>query len=223
MAPAVGLARQCARRAVTGGSRRCLCYIIARAGSLPASTLYADSTRGSPKIMSWFSHHAVLFALLCAGAAVIYGLGLTRWIISRPAGTERMQEIARASSRSRRSGASLPKASEASSEHVWRSSSETLALRSSSTSCSSENPASLGSASDSLTGPHLLREDLLHRRALLMARDLTLRRVPFRYRKPGRSAELLGDRLHPLDELLEARPCRNRLAAFEVDQLARQP
>src|SRR5437868_6562676 len=46
--------------------------------------------------MSWFSHHAVLFALLCAGAAVVYGLGLTRWILSRPAGPERMQEIARA-------------------------------------------------------------------------------------------------------------------------------
>src|SRR5438876_898564 len=46
--------------------------------------------------MSWFSHHAVLFALLCAGAAVLYGLGLTRWILSRPAGTERMREISRA-------------------------------------------------------------------------------------------------------------------------------
>jgi K(+)-stimulated pyrophosphate-energized sodium pump len=46
--------------------------------------------------MSFFSDHAVLFALLCAGAAVLYGLGLTRWILSQPAGTERMQEIARA-------------------------------------------------------------------------------------------------------------------------------
>jgi K(+)-stimulated pyrophosphate-energized sodium pump len=46
--------------------------------------------------MSWFMHHAVLFALLCAGAAVLYGLGLTRWLLSQPAGTERMQEIARA-------------------------------------------------------------------------------------------------------------------------------
>src|SRR5438046_8250056 len=46
--------------------------------------------------MSWFSHHAVLFALLCAGAAVLYGLGLTKWILDRPAGTDRMQEIARA-------------------------------------------------------------------------------------------------------------------------------
>ncbi|HET7146567.1 MAG TPA: sodium-translocating pyrophosphatase [Gaiellaceae bacterium] len=46
--------------------------------------------------MSWFSDHAVLFALLCAGAAVAYGLWLTSWLLSRPAGTERMQEIARA-------------------------------------------------------------------------------------------------------------------------------
>ena len=31
--------------------------------------------------MSWFMHHAVLFALLCAGAAVVYGLGLTGWLV----------------------------------------------------------------------------------------------------------------------------------------------
>jgi K(+)-stimulated pyrophosphate-energized sodium pump len=46
--------------------------------------------------MSWFMHHAVLFALLCAGAAIVYGLYLTSWILRQPAGTERMQEIARA-------------------------------------------------------------------------------------------------------------------------------
>jgi K(+)-stimulated pyrophosphate-energized sodium pump len=46
--------------------------------------------------MSWFMHHAVLFALLCAGAAVVYGLGLTYWLLQQPAGNERMQEIARA-------------------------------------------------------------------------------------------------------------------------------
>src|SRR5438067_6562689 len=46
--------------------------------------------------MSWFKDHAVLFALLCAGAAVVYGLWLTTWLLARPAGTERMQEIARA-------------------------------------------------------------------------------------------------------------------------------
>src|SRR5881409_2075611 len=46
--------------------------------------------------MSWFMHHAVLFALLCAGAAVLYGIGLTVWLLRQPAGSERMQEIAHA-------------------------------------------------------------------------------------------------------------------------------
>src|SRR5437764_12478996 len=46
--------------------------------------------------MSWFSDHAVLFARLCAGAAVVYGLWLTSWLLRQPAGTERMQEISRA-------------------------------------------------------------------------------------------------------------------------------
>src|SRR6201982_2851723 len=41
-------------------------------------------------------HHAVLFALVCAAAAVAYGIGLTVWLLRQPAGTERMQEIARA-------------------------------------------------------------------------------------------------------------------------------
>jgi K(+)-stimulated pyrophosphate-energized sodium pump len=38
----------------------------------------------------------VLFALLCAAAAVLYGLGLTVWLLRQPAGTERMQQIAQA-------------------------------------------------------------------------------------------------------------------------------
>ena len=46
--------------------------------------------------MSWFMHHAVLFALLCAGAAVAYGIGLTFWLLRQPEGTERMQEISHA-------------------------------------------------------------------------------------------------------------------------------
>jgi K(+)-stimulated pyrophosphate-energized sodium pump len=46
--------------------------------------------------MSWFMDHAVLFALLCALAAIGYGLYLTAWLLKQPAGTERMQEISRA-------------------------------------------------------------------------------------------------------------------------------
>src|SRR5690349_1364694 len=46
--------------------------------------------------MSWFHDHAVLFALLCALAAVAYGIGLAAWVLRQPAGSERMQEIARA-------------------------------------------------------------------------------------------------------------------------------
>jgi K(+)-stimulated pyrophosphate-energized sodium pump len=46
--------------------------------------------------MSWFMDHAVLFALLCAGAAVVYGIYLTYWLLRQAAGNERMQEIARA-------------------------------------------------------------------------------------------------------------------------------
>jgi K(+)-stimulated pyrophosphate-energized sodium pump len=46
--------------------------------------------------MSFFSDHAVRFALLCAAAAVVYGIYLTAWLLRQPAGTERMQEISRA-------------------------------------------------------------------------------------------------------------------------------
>src|ERR671936_863119 len=46
--------------------------------------------------MSGVMRHAVLLGLVCAAAWVAYGLGLTRWLLSRPAGTERMQEISHA-------------------------------------------------------------------------------------------------------------------------------
>src|SRR5438128_3486557 len=46
--------------------------------------------------MDWFHDHPVLFALVCAGIAVGYGICLTSWVLRRPAGSERMQEIARA-------------------------------------------------------------------------------------------------------------------------------
>src|SRR5919205_4359656 len=47
--------------------------------------------------MSDFFHdHSVLFALVCALIAVAYGIALTVWLLGRPAGSERMREIARA-------------------------------------------------------------------------------------------------------------------------------
>jgi K(+)-stimulated pyrophosphate-energized sodium pump len=46
--------------------------------------------------VDFFKDHAVLFALLCSGVAILYGLYLVYWLLSRPAGSERMQEIARA-------------------------------------------------------------------------------------------------------------------------------
>jgi K(+)-stimulated pyrophosphate-energized sodium pump len=44
----------------------------------------------------FFQDHAVLFAIICAFVAVAHGIYLTYWLLRRPAGTERMQEIARA-------------------------------------------------------------------------------------------------------------------------------
>ncbi|MDH5632630.1 MAG: sodium-translocating pyrophosphatase [Gammaproteobacteria bacterium] len=39
---------------------------------------------------------SLIFALLCAGAAIVYGLVSRQWILSKPAGNERMVEIATA-------------------------------------------------------------------------------------------------------------------------------
>ncbi|MGH3109899.1 MAG: sodium/proton-translocating pyrophosphatase, partial [Gaiellaceae bacterium] len=46
--------------------------------------------------MDFFVDHAVAFALVCALVAVLYGLYLTWWLLSQPAGNERMREIAAA-------------------------------------------------------------------------------------------------------------------------------
>jgi K(+)-stimulated pyrophosphate-energized sodium pump len=46
--------------------------------------------------MEFFQDHAVTFAIFCALAAIAVGLGLTWWLLQQPAGSERMQEIARA-------------------------------------------------------------------------------------------------------------------------------
>jgi K(+)-stimulated pyrophosphate-energized sodium pump len=47
-------------------------------------------------VIDFFSDHTVLFALVCALIAVAYGIALTVWLLGRPAGNERMQEISRA-------------------------------------------------------------------------------------------------------------------------------
>ena len=43
--------------------------------------------------MDFFNDHAVAFALVCAGVAVLFGLYLTYWLLQQPAGNERMREI----------------------------------------------------------------------------------------------------------------------------------
>src|SRR5579884_1710722 len=94
----------------------------------------------------------------------------------------------------------------------------TFTFRSSSTSCSA-----VGSACDSLTGGHLLREDVFHRGSFLVAGDLPLRGVALGNREPLRCPELVRDRLDPLDELFEPRARGNRLAPLQIDQLAGEP
>ncbi len=46
--------------------------------------------------MDFFVDHAVLFALICAGIGIAFGIALAAWVVRQPAGTERMLEIARA-------------------------------------------------------------------------------------------------------------------------------
>jgi K(+)-stimulated pyrophosphate-energized sodium pump len=46
--------------------------------------------------MDFFKDHAVLFALISAGAGVIYGIALIVWLLRQPSGTERMREISHA-------------------------------------------------------------------------------------------------------------------------------
>jgi K(+)-stimulated pyrophosphate-energized sodium pump len=45
---------------------------------------------------SFFNDHPVLFALICAGVAIAYGIWLTVWLLGRAEGNERMKEIAKA-------------------------------------------------------------------------------------------------------------------------------
>src|SRR5205823_2453186 len=83
----------------------------------------------------------------------------------------------------------------------------------------------VGSCSSANAFPcaHLLSVDLREGRALRVPRALPLGGVPLGDREERGGADLLGDRGHPLDELLEAGARGDGLAALEVDQLAREP
>jgi K(+)-stimulated pyrophosphate-energized sodium pump len=47
-------------------------------------------------LSSFFHDHTVLFALVCAGVAIGFGVALTVWVLGQPAGSERMREISHA-------------------------------------------------------------------------------------------------------------------------------
>jgi K(+)-stimulated pyrophosphate-energized sodium pump len=47
-------------------------------------------------VSDFFQDHSVLFALVCAGVGVAFGLWATAWLLRLPAGSARMQEIAHA-------------------------------------------------------------------------------------------------------------------------------
>ncbi len=45
---------------------------------------------------TFFAENAVLIALVCGAITVLYGLILTRWVLAKPAGDDKMREIAKA-------------------------------------------------------------------------------------------------------------------------------
>jgi K(+)-stimulated pyrophosphate-energized sodium pump len=55
--------------------------------------LYLDKAEG---VSDFFQEHSVLFALVCAGIGIAWAIVLTVRLLKLPAGSERMQEIARA-------------------------------------------------------------------------------------------------------------------------------
>src|SRR5919108_1943849 len=135
----------------------------------------------------------------------------------------------RACSRSRASGVRRWKPSDETVYSVCTSRSETWSLRSSSSSCrrNSFSPGCPGSsATDELARlDNLLGVDLLERRSVCVARQLTFSRVRGRDCQIVRDAELLRDRQRPGDQLgqrLASRPEAGLGEPLEVDQLPRE-
>jgi len=53
-------------------------------------------------LTKFLTDYGIIIALVCAGAAVVYGLLTSRWLLSKSPGNERMQEISKASRRAPR-------------------------------------------------------------------------------------------------------------------------
>src|SRR5262249_51994951 len=80
--------------------------------------------------------------------------------------------------------------------------------------------SAIGSRSGGLSRLDLLSVDLLQARSPLEPRDLPLGRVALRDGEVPRSAELVRDRRHPLEQLVDSPSRGNGLPALEVEQLA---
>src|SRR5918995_5701622 len=87
-------------------------------------------------------------------------------------------------------------------------------------SSSSSGVGSCDCSDNGLLRANLLGVDLLECRALLVAQDLTLGGIRRGHRQEGRRADLLGDRLHPLDQLLDPLALVDELTGLEVDEVA---
>src|SRR5215210_1989929 len=56
----------------------------------------AEQGRPPMLVAGFFNDNPVIIALVCAAVAIAFGIGFTLWLLRRPAGSERMQEISRA-------------------------------------------------------------------------------------------------------------------------------
>ncbi|GAB1342004.1 sodium-translocating pyrophosphatase [Gemmatimonas sp.] len=61
---------------------------------MPRPTLLKGRSVPPPTDLPVLEQYALILALGCAAIAIVYGIVSARWIISQPAGNERMQEIA---------------------------------------------------------------------------------------------------------------------------------
>src|SRR5690606_38858561 len=74
--------------------------VSGRSGSAESASPYRLPRRQAhpeePNLTDFLTDYGVVVALVCAGAAVVYGLVITQRLLARPAGNDRMLEISRA-------------------------------------------------------------------------------------------------------------------------------